>query len=391
VSILFLLFINFQASAFNTFHWLNDAIRSSTMIGPRSDINGEYDSDFLTYQKPLDWEYKFLKSNAVFDLSVGSVSSKEFLFDQRAKLYKDLTSKFFFSLDWLEIRDYEQDVRGFGYELGYRFWPKLTISAIGSPSYLKSEDDVGGKITLFEDEWKAEVAAVWYDFQNNFRALHNRRWAKRKEPWSVLGQVTWMPKGEERFARFGVMNQFHSRMEDSSASSVEENSAFRLFFQHWMKNEWGSQVQWEHIFRSTTADGKVQRKRLWVQFEKYFMWRNYSLKPGLNFFYRDYQTGNMQSNGPHIITHTWLPAFWVEFAPSKHEEFDSIWSLGLDAAFFDSDRGESKSGIDERLNVKNTLRFNKDAELVWQITFDVDQLISMEFWEGGNVQFRANF
>lgn len=386
MSTLFLLLFSYEASAFNTFHWLNDTTRSSTMIQPRSDINSEYDSDFLTYQKPPEWQYQFLKAQTAFDLSVGSVSSKEFLFDQRAKMNKDLTSKFFFALDWLEIRDYEQDVRGFGYELGYKFWPRAAISVIGSPSYLKSEDDVGGKVTWWEDDWKAEVAAVWYDFQNNFRALHSRKWAKQKEPWSVLGQVTWMPKDQQRFAIFGIMNQFRSRMEETSTSLVEDNSAFRIFFQHWMKGEWGSQVQWENIFRYTNTDGRVQRKRLWVQAERYMQWRNYTLKPGLNFFYRDYQT-----DGPHIIATTWVPTLWVDFAPNTHSEFDSIWSLGLDASFFDSDRGESKSGIDERLNLKNTLRFHKDAELVWQVTFDVDQLISWEFWEGGNVQFRATF
>ena len=386
MSIFFLILFSVRAEAFNSFHWLNDTTRSSVRIAPRSDINGEYDSDFVAYQNPLEWQFQMIKAKNAFDLSVGSLSSKEFLFDQRLKLEKDLNSRIFFQLDWLNVQDYEQDVEGFGYELGYRISPKFSLSVIGSPSFYKSEDDVGVKFNWQGEDSKSELGTIWYDFQNNQRSLNNRRWAKGEAPVAVFYQFTWQPEGVDRFSRFGVMNQFHSRMEDKTGPTTEENSAFRMYFQHWEKYKSEMQWQWDQVFRNTTADGKVQRKRLWVQYEKYFFYRGIWIKPGLHYFYRDYQT-----DGPHIFATTWLPTIWFETPPRSRGEMDSIWALGLDAAFFDADRGDAKSGTDQRLNLKNTLRFATNVELSWLLTFDIDQLISNEFWEGGNVQFRSTF
>lgn len=373
-----IIFFSKNAKAFNSFHWLNDAGDSATNIKPRSDINGEYDSDFLAYQKSLEWNYEFLNSPQAFDVTVGSLSSKEFLFDQRLKLEKHLTEKLFFTLDWLQARDFDQDFKAFGYEVGYLLFPRAAISIIGSPSFYKSEDDIGGKITLFGEDVKSEFAAIWYDFQKNQRELTAERWAKGKAPLTVYYQSTWLPKDKKQYTIFGVMNKFLSRREDNSKSSFTEVSAWRAYFQHWKKNSFGAQLQWEQNFRSTQIDDSLVRKRLWAQIDKDFYRGKYKVTPGFNIFHRDYFVGEERT-----VRTTWLPTVWIAGPATQHSEFSSEWSVGMDAAFSARD--------DQRLNLKNSIKFHDKAEIVWLLTFDMDRLVSNEFWEGGNMQFRTAF
>lgn len=371
-------FFSNEVHAFNGFHWLNDAGQSATNIKNRSDINGEYDSDFLAYQKGFEWQYEYLKAANAFDVSVGSLSSKEFLFDQRLKLEKLLTEKFFFGLEWLQARDFDQDFQAFGYEVGYLFFPKIAISAIGSPSFYKSEDDVGAKVTVYGNDVKSEFAAIKYDFQKNQRDLTAERWAEGKAPWALYYQSTWMPKGKAQFTTLGLMNQFHSRRENNVTGTYAENSAWRAQVQHWEKDRFGVQLQWDQIFRSTQTDDSLMRKRLWFQAEKDLYYKQYKLTPGFNVFHRDYYAGSSRA-----VKTTWLPTFWLTLPGKQYESFVSIWSVGVDAAFAATN--------DQRLNLKNSLKFHENAELNWLLTFDVDHLISNEFWEGGNMQLRMMF
>lgn len=378
ISLILLLSMSPTSYAFNNFHWMNDANVSAPNIKPRSDINGEYDSDFLAYQKTLEWNYEYLKSASAFDTTVGSLSSKEFLFDQRLKLEKLLTDKLFFNLEWLQSRDFDQDFNAFGYEVGYLFFPKIAISVIGSPSFYKSEDDVGAKVSILSDESTSEFAVIQYDFQKNQRDLTSERWAKGKEPWALYYKTTWLPKNKQEYTVFGVMNQFHSRREDTTKNTFTEVSAWRVYFQHWQKDQFGAQLQWEQNFRSSETDDSLTRKRLWAQLDKDFYFRAYKVTPGFNIFHRDYNVGSERT-----VKTTWLPTVWLTLKEKQYEQLSSQWSIGMDAAF--------AARNDQRLNLKNTLKFHGNAELNWMLTFDVDRLISNEFWEGGNMQFRTTF
>lgn len=209
LGILTIALISSAAQAFpTTYHYFVTTDPAQLALDSQTHWDSEASSDFLTYQRPLLWDAAWYRNERVFDLSVGSISSKQFLTYQRMKLHADLTDNIEFRFHWLEERDFEQDRSDMPLELKYNFDRNWGVSIFGTPSLYKSEDDVGASIYYVDARWEYQASMVWGDFQRNKRNLAADEWSEapvgitasalylsRKSPREFLNaEVHWEPR-----------------------------------------------------------------------------------------------------------------------------------------------------------------------------------------------------
>lgn len=354
--------------------------------------DSEAASDFITYQRPIEWEGMWLRSPRAFDLSIGSISSKQFLNDQRLKLHHMLTERLEVRLHWLETRDFEQDRVALPLELRYRLSERFSVGVFGQPSLYKSEDDVG-ILAAFRPsaEREIEFAVLWPDFQRNQRNLEDDRWSTAPQAYTLTS--TFLPsEGKSDFRRF------EAHYEPLSVRSVGDARTQSLSYQmlsfgglrtFGLGSSIGYRLQMDRAYAEdySAVLNRVRRRSL-NQLEYGWYYGPYLLKPGLNFQYRETRV-----NSDSEITRDIVPTFWFVFPETARSWGNQAWFLGYDATVFDRDSSlrSDQRAIEHRGNIKSSMRFSKSGELALLFTFDLDRFGSDETWEGGAGQFRFEF
>ena len=342
--------------------------------------DSEASSDFVTYQLPLEWEGQWWRANQSFDLSVGSISSKHFLSYKRIKVRKFLTEKLELNLQYLEARDFEQDRSSLPLELIYWFKPKWGLSAFGTPSLYKSEDDIGLALHFRPTkDFTIRFSNLWGDFQLNERNIQPDRWTM--PAYSQTLSATYLPEDSQKFLNAELHYEPQSTRVNTAAGTRTDLSYRALL----LTANWGRLLYDE---ADQSLNGEVsKRQRFLNQFEKSFWLGAHRVRPGLNIFYRQTRRGLQQTIDREV-----LPTVWVDGPQRPMAWGVRTVSAGLDSTIFsrEVDGGISDSW-QNRLNIKLDMRFIKSGQLALLFTADLDQLGSGESWEGGAGQFRIDF
>lgn len=354
--------------------------------------DSEASSDFIVYQRPIEWDGSWWNSTRAIDLSIGSVSSKQFLNYQRLKLYVPLSETVEFRLHWLQERDFEQDRIATPLELRFRLSPRWYLSALGQTSLYKSEDDFGLALA-FKPSDDTEVQLTWLmgDFQRNERNLLADKWTKAPVAWTLTGTAAG-GTGSSDFGRFELhyepesvrsLNSIPTRTLSYSSGYLTGLKTFGL------GSSFGYRILADRAWDVNHAAGtNTSRFRSLNQFEYGHFVGAIKLRPAINIFYREIHLDAGREYFREI-----LPVYWVDLPLTDKSWGEHQWSIGYDATVFNRDsstRGEDRE-IEHRLNVKSTIRFSKAGELALLFTFDVDRFGSGETWEGGCGQFRLAF
>lgn len=360
--------------------------------------DSEAASDFIVYQRPIEWDGSWWRSTRSFDLSVGSISSKQFLNYQRLKLYVPLSESVEFRLHWLQERDFEQDRIAMPVELRFRLHEKWFLSVFGETSLYKSEDDVGLGLAFKPTESREiQVTGLWGDFQRSQRNLQSDRWTKAPVAWTLTS--TYLPTSEDRpgagpndFRRTEIHYEppsIRSNGTTNSRTLTSHSFYFSGLRTFGLGSSWGYRILFD---RAEDEDhiGGTHRKRLRSlnQFEYGYFAGPIRLRPAINMFYREYDLNPNREYYREV-----LPAFWVDLPAKAKAWGEHAWSIGYDGTVFNRDssqRGHDRE-IEHRLNLKSTMKFSKAGELALLFTVDVDRFGSGETWEGGCGQFRLLF
>jgi hypothetical protein len=163
------------------------------------DLETEYFSDVLAYQKPMSWEYLWLTHEQALDISVGSVSAQEFMMDNRLKIQPWLLDELQFRFTHFEERSLERDSVHNMMELIYwpQWWPgwvfkKMGIAFYGEPSLNKRENDTG--VALFFKPHDRHEIRIFETYVDVTRLKRNNRSDTFAEPniprpgWEALEQ-----------------------------------------------------------------------------------------------------------------------------------------------------------------------------------------------------------
>ncbi|MGE0527727.1 MAG: hypothetical protein AB7G93_07185 [Bdellovibrionales bacterium] len=358
--------------------------------------DAEASSDFITYQKPLAWDGWWYRQSRVFDLSIGSISSRQFLIYQRLKLHQDLTENIQFRLAWIEERDFEQDRTLLPLELKFAITPKWAISIFGRPSLYKSEDDMGLSVYYAPTSaLEVQFSAMLGDFDRNKRNLQTDEWSRAPVSWTL--SVTHLPIA--RGPDFQRLEFHHEQLSVRSTSGAPTQSlAYQsvslsglhspAFGVGGLGRSWGWRVLYDQAYNETHARSEIQsRKRALHQLEHSFRMGPHTVRPGLNLFYRENTL-----NGDKRRYREILPTIWFELPPRARDFGTGTLSLGYDATVFEEQHGTaSDRNLEHRLNLKYDMAFKTSGQLAFLFTFDLDRFGSGETWEGGAGQFRLEF
>lgn len=349
----------------------------------------EASSDFITYQRPLAWENQWLRKSKTFDLSIGSISSKQFINYQRLKLDQALTEKLEFRFRFIKEGDFEQDRAQMPLELKYNLNSNFAFSLFGSPSLFKSEDDVGVSLYLTPaDDWEWRLSGIWGDYDRNNRNLAADEWSEA--PFGATLSAQYLPEDrpDDFFRAEGHWERPSQRT--NAGIPVQNLAQESVFVTGWRTGEngrgFGARILYDRAFASNGTVTRT-RKRSLNQFEYAFIMGPHIVRPGLNFFYRENRDA-----GDQFIYREVLPTVWMQMLPRSKSWGTGTPSVGYDATVFQQKHQASEDrNLEHRLNLKYHMRFNKAGELALLFTFDLDRFGSGETWEGGAGQFRMDF
>lgn len=352
--------------------------------------DSESSSDYITYQRPLAWDGLWYRSNKSFDLSVGSISNKQFATYRRLKLYQELSERVEFRLHWLEERDFEQDRATLPLELKFKLAERLAFSFFGRPSLYKSENDVGASLFFKPSpDGEIQLSAVWGDFQRNQRNLQTDEWSEAPVGWTLT--MTRLP--EDKKVDFRRVQTHWEPLSVRSDNGVKQDSlsylSYYLSALHTREQggQWGWRVFYDRAFHSDQNNDVKVRKRSLNQLEYSFVAGPHTIKPGLNLFYRENRT-----NGEKTIFREILPTLWFDLPVRASEWSTRMLSIGYDATVFHKTENQhDENDSEHRLNIKWNVNFAKAGQLALLFTFDLDRFGTGETWEGGAGQFRLDF
>ena len=373
--------------------------RANQKFGWPSQVDSEYSSDVLTYQKPFQWESDFFSQTKAFDLSTGSLSGKEFLVQDRLRIHHHLTESLEFRFTYFRQGDWEIDQNAQILELAYWFSKKWGVSAYGEVFRDKANNNAGLALLYKpneQSEWRAYLTQI--EFSRNQRNSEPDRFLQEPIKYGFIGRQFF----EQGFFQVWAHN------EPRSSLLIPQQEQRVLNHQGWQSGVfWApNEVSWwnprfEFVFDRFHSDEQLdtgfqvfdqRRLQARIEWEKWL--GPHRLRPGVAFFYRQYSMDEATS-----LFSDQLPFVW--FLMNRTYRTNFVWEheLGLEmtrsqgrfALEMAMDRPERQDRYEGRLNYRSQFSFKDYGDLALLFTFDLDEFGSGRTWEGGNVQFRAYF
>lgn len=372
VFILFILF-NLKAQAFDLWPEYQSVYDTYSISKARGLVHSEYGSDYLTFSLPASSSPEFEKSNERYELSLGSISGKEFLIQQKLKLDKKLNEKIDFSFKWWDQGDYDQESSQFLWGLRHQLQKDWHFGLIGSAYHKKSRNDVGAEITHVTDN-KNKIQFIIFrpDFQKNKRTRETAKWQTAPTIYTLkLTRLT-----DKLYREFFL--KFEPEYHETFTDSTNFNKAQRASAGAQLTNlNYALQLQADTKTESTNStSGKDRYQLLQSRFEKKSSYNNRPVLFGLGYFQRHFESATTSSKEMHDI----IPYAWVNL---------SSWDIGFDVS--QNVNTSNKDRLNGRLNTKWSHEFSNESKLAFYFTFDADRLGSSETWEGGGAHFFAHF
>lgn len=367
----------------------------------------EYQSDVLTYQKPEEWEYQYLKSNIAADFSFGSISGENFSTANRFKAKNKLNDLVEVRFHYFDEKDFEKFSEHIIAEFIFWPWQKYGISLFGEPSFRKAEDDIGlasyYKPNEFS-EYKLFITSV--DTTRYKRNDRTDTFDKNFLPY-VAGLIHRSYKDDGSFLQYGIRHETKSQWNfpDQNLMYQYKKSAAHVYLREKIQNNQYASIrfQWDDkleirnpiINNSTPSSESWTTKRylLLMRYQIDNFLNEYTFKPGLMFAHRDWLTssGNLYYNDI-------LPHFWFKIPSKNTSKFISFWDLGLESTLHQfsgteaiNTPGDKNRSIESRFNLAYEFNIEEKASLRLIATADLDRIGKSDIFQGGCGQFRFKF
>jgi len=384
------------------------------------DIESEYYSDVLTYQKPASWEYYWLAHESALDFTTGSISAQEFLMDNRLKIRPMLTETLQFRFTHFEERTLERDSVHNILEL--ILWPKwwtpvLGVGIYGEPSLNKRENDTGVAFFIRPHErHEIRVFNTWVDVTRQKRNNRGDRYIEPRLPFArgLVGRLWSNPTGKRPGEYFEYAVRYETQTQWSFGTESYDYRYWKFLAQtslyKWMtpktafhlKLQWDRKLEARNATEPSTASAAVSFER-WrtdrflaktqITLPRVGPSKRWEWTMGIQYDYRYWLT-----DGNTIKHHNAIPYIWWRLPAFSRNGPNDSWDLGYDFSWHRAmgaahlrNPGDPDSAVDHRFNLAYAFVFQRDAELRLMLTADLDKFGTRRSFQGGNGQLRVYF
>lgn len=373
-------------------------------------IDAEYSSDFLQYQllKPQDQLMpasssteslrRWLTGHDVYQFSVGSLSNKNFLVEQRLRLTRPLAGPVEFRLTWFEESDWDENQKDFYWELRHQWHQPWKFFLFGNVAYEKSENDVG-----FGAEVGANGRSLWRaslmlpDFQRNQRSSDGTKWHRPPQVWSVTGHHLTKDDHVRYYARYEPPSILLNHTDDAQ-NEFEKMTLGLAARQSLNAHVWHYQIHFDtkkelnRGISNPDPQTEYQSQRTWLTIHRSFDLYERFLSAGLAAHYRVFNKNSLRASFQDLV-----PNLWIYSHAHEHSDWSHQYAAGVDATFHalknpdqllsDNDR----QSLEGRLNFKYIFNFENRGSLSFLLSADIDEMGSSRTWEGGAAQMDLLF
>lgn len=353
-------------------------------------VDSEYTSDYVLYQMPSTNDQAWIDGKDLYQVSVGSLSGKEFAQFQRLNFSRPLSSRWKFAFNLIEEGDYDKDSEEFFWIFSYQASENWTVQGFGNTDMFKAENDFGFSIIRkLIDDWTLKLTFLQPDFQRNKRQQDQINWSRRPEAYSLVAQKHSGILFHNLFFRY----EPNSVRVDGNLSVREERKTWALggrgvwetktfgFFDYRFQYDSKREVQAGTVYESQRVLAGAQ--------ETFELWQT-EFKWGVDFVWREIQQGLVRGMYSGL-----LPAFWY-MGPIENME------IGVQGAWHDQKADTSQTpfitdmedAVHSRLNLKYGFQFGAEenpSDLSFLMSFDLDGRRGDGLWEGGAAQFNMLF
>ncbi len=363
----------------------------------RTKIDSEYQNDILASLFTDQEENLWRTENIIFMQSLGSLSGKIFGFDRRIKFERDLLENFSFKLVHFEQADYEQNQLHTIFEFTY----KTTDWDYGfyfELAHLKRSNDFGFALTYHpETDHKIRFFHTWVDAERNLRNEDNDRFASMPSAYGFKGNLT--RRGIE--TEYGVLiePEFRWSFPSENVEYTYRRYMASLFLNMPLRGnylsfriQWDSKLDMEQTLYSENVISRLELDRFqtlvrhqWVNADTGL---EYSV--GLMLARRDWGFANRE-----YITFDGIPHFGVMW-PKRKTHDSKRWGFEYGATFHTQNGDWSQTSPNDltRQNRADAIwewAFNPQAKITFRFGFDLDDIVSKEFWQSGDGRFVMYF
>lgn len=371
---------------------------SAELEGPER-IDGEYFSDTLTFRRLLtDPAQRWTLQNR-YDLAIGSLSGKEFFENQTLFVSTKMAEALELRLIFFRDRDFEQSHSQFTMELIYWLNTQWGLAVNGSPSYDKSDDDIG--LALIHSgflDGESRLFVNFPNFQLDKRSAQGETWSSGRAPMA-MGLVS-RSRTHEVAVRHETATELNIPIEQKRYSFKRTSAQAKRWWDVDLQNTVATQFFYENKAegQSPTGGGTVterflNRDRFSARLEWSHLRGVQSFTSGLSYEHRRYAVA-----GESLSQNTILPYAWWALPWKGDAAFEYRVKFGADTAFFDSTgpvafvtEPSHTYRIDMRGNIVLDMKSSDKWSLNFLFTFDADLNDSDTLWEGGAAQFRIYF
>ncbi len=382
------------ASAFDSVPEYRTVIKDRSVQYVLDRSSAEYSSDYLNYQLPAAAEREWLLGKNQYQFSVGSLSSKEFLVEQRLRIQSALAGPLDFQLTWFDESDWDENQQDFFWELGLksgRHWRWLSFGNIDSN---KAENDIGvGGEYHFDSLKKLRFAVLFPDFQRNIRSQDDTEWTSRPVVWSVVGSSASTDTRDfyQYYLRYEPRSVLHNKAQQTY-SGLEKytlglNGTHDAAWQYRLHIDLKREVQETQVLKTV-----YYSSRYMTTLDYTWKLENLELRPGVFVLYRRWD-----KNSQYATVTDYTPSFWVSFPVHSRSDWSTQHQVGWDMVIHQLDNpsviaeDRSDEALESRLNYRYEIGFNERGSLGFIFSMDLDEFGSPQTWEGGAAQLRLFF
>lgn len=362
-------------------------------------IDTEYQSDKLSYSLPFDWHDQWLRSDNAFQYSAGSLGPTRFMTRGRMKLRKKITERLFLQLSYVDRGDLEDHRNAMIFELGYQVLSKMSLHLYGQPESLKSKDDVGlAAEWSFNKRNRLRMFHTWVDFSHNKRSEDQSRYNEPPRSYGLVWRQTSETGGFQEWSLrhdTKAVREFTDVLRTYGYQGLFVDGKGRMSLgadRGWLQfhGEWGRLFEQDTLNTDRGVSAwDLDRMSFWLQHS-----HNSWLIPlyGLKFTHYEWS-----SSGGSVIHTNWMPHLWYPIFAVNDGEVQHKGRLGYEVAWHKGQGPKALRGINDfderiehRMNFRYEIAFTKTTRMLFLLSFDMDSLEDSP-WEGGNMQFTADF
>ncbi|MBU6375754.1 MAG: hypothetical protein KGQ59_07150 [Bdellovibrionales bacterium] len=366
-------------------------------------IGSEYQSDIQSYMKPENWQYEWISSPKVLDVSIGSLSATQFLMDTRVKIHSKMNDHLEFRFTAFDDRDLEKQSRQQIFE--FVGWPSdwWGLSLYGSPDFSKRKNDTGIAL-LLKPSYRHEIRIFntfvdvtrlkRSDSPDNFlepdlpyaRGLVGRLWSDPAQRRQEFLQYALRLETKTRWL-FPTEQFVHSYQKSSGSLFLSQllHSRLRLNLRTQFDHKRESRTPSEPTSPVIAEDWTTKR---WISHIRFTF---HQTGPRSDW---DLSTGMMVAlrwwriDSTHFYTRDFLPILSLSLPGFSSIRGEDRWNFGVMETLRNSSSGKA---TEFRFTLGYDFYFEKRSTLRLQANADLDEYGTPRSWEGGNAQLILRF